>query len=157
MSFGGVVESKVLSAESKNAKELSVGALGKPPSTKDQRSNMNEAINLTLRKETVFGVKGYVEGNVLHISENQIVHPAGRNVAIYDPEQCETKFLELAENVKGVMAIAVSPNLKRIAVCEKREMVKRKVMAQVTIYSSSKLTALSTLSFPEVSGFTSCW
>ena len=163
MSFGGVVETKAPSGGVGNAKELSVGTLGTQRSAAGARGDDRQqslaskaAINLTLRKETVFGVKGYVEGNVSYLSENQIVHPAGRNVAIYDAEHCETKFLDLADNAKGILAIAVSPNLKRIAVCEKREVLKRKVVAQVTIYSSFKMTAVSTLSFPEVSGFTSC-
>ena len=163
MSFGGVVETKVRSGEEGNAKELTVGTLGKTSSgTKvegKQRRTVSQAvaINLSLRKENVFGVKGYIEGNVLYLSENHIVHPAGRNVAIYDAEHRETKFLDLADNAKSILAIAVSPNLKRIAVCEKRETVKRKVVAQITVYSSFKLTPLSTLSFPDVSGFSSCW
>lgn len=145
-SFGGSVENAQAMRQRLQTTELKVDTVQANKSSSGSSTTLTKkdrlmGIDITLQKEYASGIRGYMQGNVCFVSENQVMHPVGRNVAIVDLEKGTTKFLNIGDKVKEVLALTVSPNLKRIALCEKRETVKDKPGGvQVTIYSSFKLT-----------------
>jgi len=79
---------------------------------------MAEARSLVHRH--VFGLKANVKGNVNYADEAHVLYPAGHNTILYMADQkTQARVFPGTDGSEGITCLAVSPNRKFIAVCER--------------------------------------
>lgn len=73
-----------------------------------------------LQHRHVFGLKSSVKGTVHFTDEAQIIYPAGHNSIQYQMDQrVQARVFPGTEGSEGITCMAVSPNRKSLAVCER--------------------------------------
>ena len=107
--------------------------------------------------ETKFGPTGYIRDNVGFVAEAKVLHPLGKKAALFQMDKHQMEFFELNPNVDDILGMAVAPNRKRIAFCEKARPIEGKApFGQVSVYHVQG-SHLRTLTFPNMTGeFISC-
>ena len=88
-----------------------------------------------------FGVKDGVQGGVQCIDENTIIYPIGRAVALHNTE---TRAMVFVNEGSQLMALALAPSKKYLAMCEGGE------HSQVSIYHLASQRRHRTLSCPDL-------
>lgn len=84
----------------------------------DAAASAGAAVSLVHRH--VFGLKSDVKSNVHFVDDHQIVYPAGHNTVLYLTDQkLQQRVFPGTEGSEGITALALSPNKKFLAVCER--------------------------------------
>ncbi|XP_030427523.1 cilia- and flagella-associated protein 57 isoform X2 [Gopherus evgoodei] len=96
----------------------------------------------------IFGLRSRVANNVCYFDEQIIIYPSGNSCVKYHLEQKWQKFIQGSEKSQGMLALAMSPNRRYLAVSE---IVQEK--PTITIYELSsvpckKRKVLSVFDFP---------
>ncbi|XP_067423843.1 cilia- and flagella-associated protein 57 isoform X2 [Emydura macquarii macquarii] len=96
----------------------------------------------------IFGLRSRVANNVCYFDEQIIIYPSGNNCVKYHLEQKWQKFISGSEKSQGMLALAMSPNRRYLAISE---IVQEK--PTITIYELSsvpckKRKVLSVFDFP---------
>ncbi|KAG5187053.1 WD40-repeat-containing domain protein, partial [Tribonema minus] len=120
----------------------------------------------TLVVRYAFGVSGPVRDNVGFVlaedsslegedhGAEYLVHPVGQQLAMYRMDDGSMQFFTgRAKNVKEIVALAISPNKRAVAVCERTDDA---AAAQVSIYSVATAKRVRTLTHALRGEFTSC-
>jgi ABC-type uncharacterized transport system permease subunit len=76
----------------------------------------------------VFGLRGDVKDNIHYIDEANIVYPAGHNIVLYNLETKQQQFIQASADSESILALAITPNKRFLAVAERCE------KGTVTIY-----------------------
>eukprot|EP00948_MAST-09A_sp_MAST-9A-sp1_P000703 g703.t1 len=117
--FGGFEDSVPSLLESKLAGgPLTTSSVPHTTHLREVRGNQMEIVQLkTLH---AFGTNAVQSSaSVCFTKEDEIAFPVGRKLAIFKNSTRSMSFIKTNDNVLKISAIAVSPNLKRIAVCER--------------------------------------
>ncbi|KAG2490754.1 hypothetical protein HYH03_010908 [Edaphochlamys debaryana] len=95
-----------------------------------------------------------VPGGVCLLQKDTVVYPVGRSLAMYCPTQLShVRISEPLRSVRGISAVAVSPNKKYLAAAEN---MADGYMPQVTVFDATSLERLASVTGPGVTGaFTS--
>nr|XP_023959645.1 cilia- and flagella-associated protein 57 isoform X2 [Chrysemys picta bellii] len=96
----------------------------------------------------IFGLRSRVANNVCYFDEQIIIYPSGNSCVKYHLEQKWQKFIQGSEKSQGMLALAMSPNRRYLAISE---IVQEK--PTITIYELSsvpckKRKVLSVFDFP---------
>ncbi|XP_032633576.1 cilia- and flagella-associated protein 57 isoform X2 [Chelonoidis abingdonii] len=96
----------------------------------------------------IFGLRSRVANNVCYFDEQIIIYPSGNSCVKYHLEQKWQKFIQGSEKSQGMLALAMSPNRRYLAISE---IVQEKPI--ITIYELSsvpckKRKVLSVFDFP---------
>jgi WD40 repeat protein len=90
------------------------------PTNSPEKAGDKDARAVSLQYRHVFGLKANVKGTVHFTEETHVLYPAGHNTILYDQAQkTQTRFFSGSEGSEGISCLAVSPNKKFLAVCEK--------------------------------------
>ena len=77
--------------------------------------------NVNVQPRFFFGLKGDVSNNVLFLEDNIVAYPCGHNIIIYYIAEEMQRFIPGVEGSQGITALALAPNRKFLAVCEKAQ------------------------------------
>ncbi|XP_006886680.1 PREDICTED: WD repeat-containing protein 65 [Elephantulus edwardii] len=66
----------------------------------------------------VFGLRAYVANSILFFDEQTIIFPSGNHCVKYNVDQKWQKFISGSEKSQGMLALAISPNRRYLAVSE---------------------------------------
>ncbi|RXN00688.1 Cilia- and flagella-associated protein 57 [Acipenser ruthenus] len=69
----------------------------------------------------IFGIRAGVTNNVFYFDEQTIIFPSGNNCLRYNIDQKWQKFIQGSEKSHGMLALAISPNRRYLAVSERGE------------------------------------
>ncbi|KAK1165059.1 hypothetical protein AOXY_G13492 [Acipenser oxyrinchus oxyrinchus] len=69
----------------------------------------------------IFGIRAGVTNNVFYFDEQTIIFPCGNNCLRYNIDQKWQKFIQGSEKSHGMLALAISPNRRYLAVSERGE------------------------------------
>jgi len=84
------------------------------------QGSQNQAEDRSLVHRHVFGLKANVKGNVHYTDEAHVLYPAGHNAILYMADQkVQAKVFPGTDGSEGITCLAVSPNRKFVAVCER--------------------------------------
>ena len=102
--------------------------------------------SMSLKKDTssnasalpkfMFGFDADVKGNLHFLDDNTVIYPCGHNVVIYRTDEKSQRFIPGLEGSEGITALALSPDKKHLAVCE------RAAKAVCTVYNVGRLLEL---------------
>mmetsp|Transcript_9007 Transcript_9007/g.25093 ORF Transcript_9007/g.25093 Transcript_9007/m.25093 type:complete len:1245 (-) Transcript_9007:111-3845(-) len=109
----GQQRNKAASEAQKSAPSDEAKAVDKSVADKDARA-------VSLAHRHVFGLKSNVKGNVHFTDETHVLYPAGHNTILYSADQkVQSRVFPGTEGSEGITSLAVSPNRKFLAVCER--------------------------------------
>jgi WD40 repeat protein len=90
-----------------------------PAGSPEKAGDKNER-QVSLQYRHIFGLKANVKGTVHFAEESQVLYPAGHNTILYATDQkTQLKFFNGSEGSEGITCLALSPNRKFLAVCER--------------------------------------
>ncbi|MGH0169155.1 UNVERIFIED_CONTAM: hypothetical protein FKN15_005121 [Acipenser sinensis] len=69
----------------------------------------------------IFGIRAGVTNNVFYFDEQTIIFPCGNNCLRYNIDQKWQKFIQGSDKSHGMLALAISPNRRYLAVSERGE------------------------------------
>lgn len=110
------------------AERATVGGAGTaPPAGKEAAAPADAAAAgdkegraVSLAHRHIFGLKSGVKGNIHFTEETHLLYPAGHNTILYAGDQkTQARVYPGLEGSEGISCLAVSPNRKFLAVCEK--------------------------------------
>ena len=76
----------------------------------------------------MFGLRGDVKDNIHYIDEANIVYPAGHHIVLHNLESRQQQFVQASTESESIVALAITPNKRFLAVAERAE------KGTVTIY-----------------------
>jgi hypothetical protein len=133
---------------------------------KGRRHSRPASDGAVLSARYAFGVTGPVRDNVGFVmlpdtsvadsalSLEHLVHPVGQQLALYRIEDGSMQFFTgKARNVREVLAMALAPNKRTVAVCERTD---EPGTAQVSVYHVANCKRIRTLTHPMRGDFVSC-
>mmetsp|Transcript_127451 Transcript_127451/g.360642 ORF Transcript_127451/g.360642 Transcript_127451/m.360642 type:complete len:1250 (-) Transcript_127451:139-3888(-) len=85
----------------------------------DKAAAEKDARAVSLVHRHVFGLKNGVKGTVHFAEEAHVIYPAGHNTLLYLSDQKTQRVFPGTEGGAGITCLAVSPNRKFLAVCER--------------------------------------
>ena len=76
-----------------------------------------------------------------------LLFPVGKYIAIKQHDKNDMAFMRLSENLEKIVSLAISPNKKYIAVCErlKNSGNQTKICPQVSVYNIKSYTVKANL------------
>jgi WD40 repeat protein len=93
---------------------------GESPTSSPEKAGDKDARAVSLQYRHVFGLKANVKSTVHFTEETHVLYPAGHNTILYAMDQkTQSRFFSGSEGSEGISSLAVSPNKKFLAVCEK--------------------------------------
>lgn len=96
-----------------------------------------------------FGFRPDVQNSVHWLEGALIAYPVGHNVVVMDTETKQQKFIPCAPESAAITALAVSPNLKQLAVAEAAPKASVGAHSTITVYDLATLKRRKTLAAPE--------
>ncbi|KAJ8285212.1 hypothetical protein GJAV_G00023590 [Gymnothorax javanicus] len=69
----------------------------------------------------IFGVRTGVANNICYVDEQTVIYPAGNNLVRYNLDERSQKFIPGTEKSRGMVALAISPDRRYLAVSERAE------------------------------------
>jgi len=79
-----------------------------------------DARAVSLAHRHIFGIKGGIKGNIHFTEESHLLYPAGHNAILYYGDQkTQARVYPGMEGSEGITCLAVTPNRKFLAVCER--------------------------------------
>ncbi|XP_007951295.1 cilia- and flagella-associated protein 57 [Orycteropus afer afer] len=66
----------------------------------------------------VFGLRAHVTNNIFYFDEQTIIFPSGNHCVKYNVDQKWQKFIPGSEKSQGMLALAISPNRRYLAISE---------------------------------------
>lgn len=86
----------------------------------DKTEKAEEAGGAQLAHRHVFGFKSGVKGNMHFTDDAHLLYPAGHNTILYHADhKAQIRVFPGSEGSEGISSLALSPNRKFLAVCEK--------------------------------------
>jgi WD40 repeat protein len=123
-----------------------MAAVEASPSNSPEKAGDKDSRAVSLQYRHVFGLKANVKGTVHFTEETHVLYPAGHNTILYATDQkTQTRFFSGSEGSEGISCLAVSPNRKFLAVCEKFQ--DRAICSVFDVNSGKRRRG--TLSFPD--------
>jgi hypothetical protein len=85
---------------------------------------------VTLQPRFVFGVAGHLKNNLHIVDDKKLLYVAGHNAVIFNPDEATQFLIPGSEGVECINAIAISPQKKFLALCERTD-----TRASCTVYN----------------------
>lgn len=90
------------------------------PSMDQYAAGEKDSRSVSLSHRHIFGLKSGVKGNIHFTEETHLLYPAGHNTILYHGDQkTQARVYPGMEGSEGITSLAVSPNRKFLAVCER--------------------------------------